>query len=141
MSSNAVGRTVARIASATGAYEHEHDGHDQSFELKDLHTRSRYPLVTRERTSSSHFVSIESDSHEQVQTEKYSQPGEKSGQDYRASNLRLRFWVEALRRRQTSKESAAGQRTAKMKFSHSIQFNAVPDWSAYYIAYSNLKKL
>ncbi|EEH05953.1 SPX domain-containing protein [Histoplasma capsulatum G186AR] len=28
-----------------------------------------------------------------------------------------------------------------MKFSHSIQFNAVPDWSNYYIAYSNLKKL
>ncbi|GKZ34084.1 low-affinity phosphate transporter [Aspergillus brasiliensis] len=28
-----------------------------------------------------------------------------------------------------------------MKFSHSIQFNAVPDWSAYYLAYSNLKKL
>ena len=29
----------------------------------------------------------------------------------------------------------------KMKFSHSIQFNAVPDWSSHYIAYSNLKKL
>ncbi|KAI5457285.1 SPX domain-containing protein [Mariannaea sp. PMI_226] len=29
----------------------------------------------------------------------------------------------------------------EMKFSHSIQFNAVPDWSSYYIAYSNLKKL
>jgi phosphate transporter len=28
-----------------------------------------------------------------------------------------------------------------MKFSHSIQFNAVPDWSGHYIAYSNLKKL
>lgn len=28
-----------------------------------------------------------------------------------------------------------------MKFSHSIQFNAVPDWSAHYIAYDNLKKL
>ena len=28
-----------------------------------------------------------------------------------------------------------------MKFSHSIQFNAVPDWSDHYIAYSNLKKL
>jgi len=27
-----------------------------------------------------------------------------------------------------------------MKFSHSIQFNAVPDWSSNYIAYSNLKK-
>jgi len=29
----------------------------------------------------------------------------------------------------------------EMKFSHSIQFNAVPDWSSRYIAYSNLKKL
>ncbi|PGH19862.1 hypothetical protein AJ80_03779 [Polytolypa hystricis UAMH7299] len=28
-----------------------------------------------------------------------------------------------------------------MKFSHSIQFNAVPDWSSHYMAYSNLKKL
>ena len=28
-----------------------------------------------------------------------------------------------------------------MKFSHSVQFNAVPDWSSYYIWYSNLKKL
>ena len=29
----------------------------------------------------------------------------------------------------------------EMKFSHSIQFNAVPDWSSHYVAYSNLKKL
>lgn len=28
-----------------------------------------------------------------------------------------------------------------MKFSHSILFNSVPDWSSHYIAYSNLKKL
>ncbi|KAI9754618.1 MAG: low-affinity phosphate transporter [Lichina confinis] len=28
-----------------------------------------------------------------------------------------------------------------MKFSRSIQFNAVPDWSDHYLAYSNLKKL
>ncbi|KOS19152.1 putative transporter [Escovopsis weberi] len=28
-----------------------------------------------------------------------------------------------------------------MKFSHSILFNAVPDWSTHYLAYSNLKKL
>ncbi|KAL1992672.1 hypothetical protein VTN49DRAFT_4704 [Thermomyces lanuginosus] len=28
-----------------------------------------------------------------------------------------------------------------MKFSHSLQFNSVPDWNAYYIAYDNLKKL
>lgn len=31
--------------------------------------------------------------------------------------------------------------TADMKFSHSIQFNAVQEWSSHYIAYSNLKKL
>ncbi|KAL1835920.1 hypothetical protein VTJ49DRAFT_5888 [Mycothermus thermophilus] len=29
----------------------------------------------------------------------------------------------------------------EMKFSHSLQFNAVPDWSNHYIAYSALKKL
>ncbi|KAL9020901.1 MAG: hypothetical protein Q9185_001864 [Variospora sp. 1 TL-2023] len=29
----------------------------------------------------------------------------------------------------------------EMKFSHSIQFNSVPDWSSHYINYSNLKKL
>ncbi|KAF2655987.1 SPX-domain-containing protein [Lophiostoma macrostomum CBS 122681] len=28
-----------------------------------------------------------------------------------------------------------------MKFSHSLQFNSVPDWSSHYLAYSNLKKL
>ena len=29
----------------------------------------------------------------------------------------------------------------EMKFSHSIQFNAVPEWQSHYLAYSNLKKL
>ncbi|OZJ03698.1 hypothetical protein BZG36_03498 [Bifiguratus adelaidae] len=28
-----------------------------------------------------------------------------------------------------------------MKFSHQLQFNAVPDWADYYLAYSNIKKL
>ncbi|KAG2227767.1 hypothetical protein INT45_002005 [Circinella minor] len=28
-----------------------------------------------------------------------------------------------------------------MKFSHQLQFNAVPDWADYYLPYSNLKKL
>lgn len=72
---------------------------------------------------------------------------------------RLRFWTEALRRRaqasesrkvdshtdtDTGTESGSGSGSgsiAKMKFSHSVQFNAVPDWSSNYIAYSNLKKL
>src|ERR1700730_4259614 len=28
-----------------------------------------------------------------------------------------------------------------MKFSHQLQFNAVPDWADYYLPYSNIKKL
>ncbi|KAJ6102062.1 hypothetical protein N7486_004489 [Penicillium sp. IBT 16267x] len=57
----------------------------------------------------------------------------------------LRFWSEALRSRAQKanrSNTALDPETAdKMKFSHSIQFNAVPDWSSHYIAYSNLKKL
>lgn len=60
-------------------------------------------------------------------------------------STRLRFWAEALRRRaQRSLRTGVDRDSeppAKMKFSHSIQFNAVPDWSTNYIAYSNLKKL
>ncbi|KAJ6005414.1 hypothetical protein N7451_003358 [Penicillium sp. IBT 35674x] len=57
----------------------------------------------------------------------------------------LGFWSEALRSRAqkaSQSNTALDPETAdKMKFSHSIQFNAVPDWSSHYIAYSNLKKL
>lgn len=58
-------------------------------------------------------------------------------------STRLRFWADALRNlAQTANRTPVDPETAaKMKFSHSIQFNAVPDWSTNYIAYSNLKKL
>ncbi|KAJ5617911.1 hypothetical protein N7537_003025 [Penicillium hordei] len=61
----------------------------------------------------------------------------------RPQGSRLRFWAEALRRRAhyASHGSVDPDSKAKMKFSHSVQFNAVPDWSSNYIAYSNLKKL
>ena len=48
-------------------------------------------------------------------------------------NPRSREWAE--------RELHKLERGEKMKFSHSVQFNAVPDWSSHYIAYSNLKKL
>lgn len=61
---------------------------------------------------------------------------------------RRRLWAEALRRRSQAAQEGRGReqgqgrgKEANMKFSHSLQFNAVPDWSAYYIGYSNLKKL
>ncbi|PYH93891.1 plasma membrane phosphate transporter Pho87 [Aspergillus ellipticus CBS 707.79] len=60
-----------------------------------------------------------------------------SHQHTREKPARIKYWIEALRRR----SHRHGSGSDKMKFSHSIQFNAVPDWSAYYLAYSNLKKL
>ncbi|OQE11408.1 hypothetical protein PENVUL_c002G05308 [Penicillium vulpinum] len=61
----------------------------------------------------------------------------------RPQGSRLRFWAEALRRRahNASHGNVNPDSEAKMKFSHSVQFNAVPEWSSNYIAYSNLKKL
>lgn len=62
-------------------------------------------------------------------------------------SARAKSWAEALQqrsRKSLAKQGGEGQKPDepdKMKFSHSLQFNAVPDWSSYYIAYSNLKKL
>ncbi|OBS25681.1 hypothetical protein FPOA_06215 [Fusarium poae] len=48
---------------------------------------------------------------------------------------------EARRKAKRDEKRRWLQEQDEMKFSHSIQFNAVPDWSSHYIAYSNLKKL
>lgn len=48
---------------------------------------------------------------------------------------------EQLRRLKREEKSRWLDEQDEMKFSHSIQFNAVPDWSSHYIAYSNLKKM
>ena len=52
---------------------------------------------------------------------------------------RIKYWAQALLHRSLYPRSR--ESTPKMKFSHSLQFNAVPDWTAHYISYSNLKKL
>lgn len=48
---------------------------------------------------------------------------------------------ECRRRQKRERKREWLEAQDEMKFSHSIQFNAVPDWSSHYIAYSNLKKL
>ena len=49
--------------------------------------------------------------------------------------------AQEARRAKKRREKLEQLREAdEMKFSHSLQFNAVPDWSNHYIAYSNLKK-
>ncbi|EFQ88385.1 hypothetical protein PTT_15757 [Pyrenophora teres f. teres 0-1] len=53
----------------------------------------------------------------------------------------LRSPARETKRQQKRREKLEQLREAdEMKFSHSLQFNAVPDWSNHYIAYSNLKK-
>ncbi|GME49429.1 Sodium/sulfate symporter [Neofusicoccum parvum] len=59
---------------------------------------------------------------------------------HEAKRSARRLYSEARRRRRFWKLELLLDE-ADMKFSHSIQFNAVPDWSSQYINYSNLKKL
>jgi hypothetical protein len=49
--------------------------------------------------------------------------------------------VESKRERNRREKLERLLEEGEMKFSHSLQFNSVPDWSSHYIAYSNLKKL
>ncbi|KAI0545485.1 SPX-domain-containing protein [Xylaria curta] len=76
-------------------------------------------------------------------------PSDRGGSDL-AFELEEYPKLPELPSRQHDDETETSRREAKrrwldeqdnMKFSHSIQFNAVPDWSSHYIAYSNLKKL
>ena len=63
---------------------------------------------------------------------------EPSGRSQRSNTLTgkpLRRWKKRLEKLESLAERE------EMKFSHSVQFNAVPDWSDNYISYSNLKKL
>lgn len=63
--------------------------------------------------------------------------------DIEVSVQDLEYW----KARQVKRAAKAQQKRKElddvfeMKFSHSIQFNAVPEWSGEYIAYSNLKKM
>ena len=62
--------------------------------------------------------------------------------DFNAPNHTTDFEAREARRLAKRVEKLARREDEfEMKFSHSIQFNAVPDWSSHYIAYSNLKKL
>lgn len=55
--------------------------------------------------------------------------------------VRDRVQLEKRRAQKQERKRSRIRKREEMKFSHSIQFNAVPDWSSHYISYSNLKKL
>lgn len=75
-----------------------------------------------------------------------------SSRERRLTSSRIEVEVETQelgywKKRQEKRAAKAQQKRKElddvfeMKFSHSIQFNAVPEWSGEYIAYSNLKKM
>lgn len=131
----------------------------ESFELVDFHAANSHSAGGSRETSVAGARRPKNvDRPFRPDTNSHSLVGLLSGQEAEKGNqdasynpqrgvrfTRLRFWGEALRRRAaTANESPVdfdSTRTGTMKFSHSIQFNAVPDWSSNYIAYSNLKKL
>ncbi|KAI2901198.1 hypothetical protein CBS11852_2597 [Aspergillus niger] len=140
VSSNAGDRTWARIASARGASPDDNDvtPSGQSIEL------GQYPDTPATTSRQSHAT---------LPPTQLTDPGSESPSYHRTDHreghpqkptLRekpviIKYWIEALRRHPHRHQTSGS--ADKMKFSHSIQFNAVPDWSAYYLAYSNLKKL
>ncbi|PYH79902.1 plasma membrane phosphate transporter Pho87 [Aspergillus uvarum CBS 121591] len=137
VSSNAVGRSVARIASARGASTHDNTvtplGH-QAIELVEF--PESLPVTT---SAKSHDLRSRAVAHH-PDSPLHGTDDEKRvlrRTQHRRPD-RIKFWIEALQRCAHHHQRI---NPPKMKFSHSIQFNAVPDWSAYYLAYSNLKKL
>lgn len=70
---------------------------------------------------------------ESIELENY--PAAASRHDDAARERQRKYDIKRAKKRQWL------EARDEMKFSHSIQFNAVPDWSNHYIAYSNLKKL
>ncbi|KAN0071483.1 SPX domain containing protein [Elaphomyces granulatus] len=123
----------------------------QSIELVDFHSVAASPAKTRGQIGSGHIAFGED--HRETFTNRRGEQTAR-GQDnreesweknqfevssHRRPDKGYRLWAEALKLRCRAAQSGGGG--ADMKFSHSIQFNAVPDWSAFYIAYDNLKKL
>lgn len=60
---------------------------------------------------------------------------------HRPTTVPQRAKRESNRERKRREKLEQLRAADEMKFSHSLQFNAVPDWSSHYISYSNLKKL
>lgn len=75
---------------------------------------------------------------EQIELAAYPRPADAAAAQRYHDAVRQREHAYDLRRAEKRRWL---EEQDEMKFSHSLQFNAVPDWSSHYIAYSNLKKL
>ncbi|EMD68993.1 hypothetical protein COCSADRAFT_130258 [Bipolaris sorokiniana ND90Pr] len=87
-------------------------------------------------------VSGRGDKDVQSVAEELPKLGPKIGWDLRSPTrpLQPRSHHDTKRERKRRQKLEQLREADDMKFSHSLQFNAVPDWSNHYIAYSNLKK-
>lgn len=109
-------------------------------------TGSKFGFVPHDDTASAHSGNQDHEGTEllQVHTDgvrRVQQPQESNHRSDIGRGAHI-LWGQALeQRRRGLEKSPIRYNPANMKFSHSLQFNSVPDWSAYYIAYDNLKKL
>ncbi|KAK4040461.1 SPX domain-containing protein [Parachaetomium inaequale] len=91
------------------------------------------PVRTRDRGGSPQRATSDDPPADQIELQAYPTAAQKY-RDF-ARERQHRYDVKRAEKRRWLEQQD------EMKFSHSIQFNAVPDWSNHYIAYSTLKKL
>ncbi|KAK4204818.1 putative transporter [Triangularia verruculosa] len=90
-------------------------------------SRSRSPRIDSDAgTVGEEYELVEYTAGDKQREREYDEKARERQRRYNVRRAEKRRWLELK---------------DEMKFSHSIQFNAVPDWSNHYIAYSTLKKL
>ncbi|KAF6809026.1 spx domain-containing protein [Colletotrichum sojae] len=121
------------LTSSRGSLNKLGDWTTKAFPTCCSHNETRYASIPERGGSpptsdTSDIVAQASESYELVDYKPFAP--RKTADDREARREQKRLWKRRWLEEQDD-----------MKFSHSIQFNAVPDWSSHYIAYSNLKKL
>lgn len=106
-----------------------------------MYATNDVPPRTHDRLIDS--VKLQPSFEEGIELRSFATPPFKTIKSTTTSSITTQQEGNRQRRRDEKRESKLRTILAReeMKFSHSIQFNAVPDWSSYYISYSNLKKL
>lgn len=105
------------------------------------HPRSRSSLLFSVSESAQQETQDEFELQDYPQQPKHQRPHTHTGADNTADTNPTPRDRAARREEKKARKRRWLEAQDEMKFSHSIQFNAVPDWSTHYIAYSNLKKL
>ena len=117
-------------------YQHHPRTTGVLFSVSVSESESAQPSKTNPKSSGQ-----QEDQQDEFELQDYPQPKQHHTADTNQRNLNPSRDRAARREEKKARKRRWLDAQDEMKFSHSIQFNAVPDWSTHYIAYSNLKKL